>query len=262
MKSSSRLTIAAVVFGGFLAIASVAWACTSQAGIAANPTSGVAGENVAVSGDGFAEGPVGIHWNTASGPVLGTSEGSAFSISIHLPDDASPDVYYLVAVGSDGGQASTPFEVKRSPSTASASSAPASSGAPREPEAQSGASAPAAAAAAPTSAVVSPTPSIESAPTASVPTTATTPETTSASAAALASADAIQADASVPPTSSPVEPARASGLVDEDLRPGATGSVAVGVGLLGLSLSAMTAGFAVAHRRRRYVGIEAGPLSR
>jgi len=88
-----------------LTAASVAWACTAGGYVTVNPTSGVAGATVNVSGSGFmapsqeAEvGPVQIRWNSTSGPLLATAGGPSFSIDVVIPEKASPRTYYIVGV--------------------------------------------------------------------------------------------------------------------------------------------------------------------
>ena len=64
-------------------------------------------------------GSVEIHWDTASGPLLGTATGPGFELPIAVPSGASPGVHYVVAIGSSSDQyhATVPavFEVMAPP---------------------------------------------------------------------------------------------------------------------------------------------------
>lgn len=100
---------AALVLGG----ASLAWACTAQAGITGSAvegqSAGPAGSQTTISVSNFAPGPVEVRWNSADGSVLATGNGPDFKSTITIPQVAE-GVYYVVAVGRER-QASMPFEV-------------------------------------------------------------------------------------------------------------------------------------------------------
>jgi len=134
MKASrSRLTAV-----GFSALAliivagSFAWACTPQARLQIiPPAAGPSRTQITVSGvSGSNEpAPVEIRWNSATGPTLASvpAKGGweAFQGQITIPD-ASPDVYYLVAVVGGQGVARAAYEVTAPGSSADPTSASAS----------------------------------------------------------------------------------------------------------------------------------------
>ncbi|HEV2087936.1 MAG TPA: IPT/TIG domain-containing protein, partial [Cryptosporangiaceae bacterium] len=71
-----------------------------------SPASGPAGSEVTITGTGFAEADVAIHWGSQSGPLLGTARGSQFSLTVEIPD-SPPNSYPLVAVVTDGNAVTT-----------------------------------------------------------------------------------------------------------------------------------------------------------
>jgi hypothetical protein len=111
-----------------VASAALAWACSKQAGISTDRTSGAPGTQVSVRGTLFVPGqPVEIRWNEVNGPVLATTRASAdnsawITATITIPS-ASADTYALVAVGRDAqgrvaGTAPAPFTVTAPDTTA------------------------------------------------------------------------------------------------------------------------------------------------
>ena len=142
LSSRTSRCIAAVVLaclsvpvGG----AALSWACSVQAGISTERTSGPPGTHVTVRGTLFVPGqPVEIRWNEVGGPVLATTRASAdqtawISTTVTIPN-ASPDTYALVAVGRDdqgrvAGTAPAPFTVT---APAGAEAAVPGAGDPRE----------------------------------------------------------------------------------------------------------------------------------
>jgi hypothetical protein len=140
-----------LIFGllaGILSGAAVAWACTEQAAISFAPGSGPPGSPVTVQGTAFRPGPVEIRWHTLEGAVLGTANGPQPVARVTIPANASPQVYYIVAVqrgangaisakASDAFQVTAPASVQtaspqqvppKSPGPASANTAPWSGG--------------------------------------------------------------------------------------------------------------------------------------
>lgn len=109
----------------------VAWACSPQAYV--NPLStdtGREGAPLRVSGGSFLSGvPVEIRWNSPAGPLLGTAPGPNFSTTVTVPADATPGVYYVVALarnadGTIAGKGSASFEVQAPAGTAPGGTAP------------------------------------------------------------------------------------------------------------------------------------------
>ena len=101
---------AALCVGG-----TVAFACTYVPHVySTSPESGAPGTDVTVTGQAIsAKGPVDIRWNGLQGPVLGVAKPDAagnFSVTVKVPE-ASPGVYFLVAVAGDSGVARHVFEV-------------------------------------------------------------------------------------------------------------------------------------------------------
>lgn len=96
---------------------SLAWACTRQAHIRElTPEAGHPGTTVTVTAAGFREGPVQIRWGSLNGNPMAEASGPEFSREVQIPQDASPGVYYVVAVQDNGAvygvdKASAPFEV-------------------------------------------------------------------------------------------------------------------------------------------------------
>ncbi len=117
------LAVCAVALTGM----SVAWACSPSGSIVANPSSGLAGSVVDISGTGFMSpteksqdqpvGQVEIRWNTTTGPLLATAPAPDFTQPVTVPQTASARTYYFVAVQrrSDGAvvrQGAASFQVK------------------------------------------------------------------------------------------------------------------------------------------------------
>ena len=104
---NKKLAISGAVAAIFVAFAGVSWACTPSRQIVLSPTFGPseAQRTATVTGKGFVSGtPVEIRWNTVKGPVLGEATAPDFSVSINIPTDATPDIYYVVAVQRESGR--------------------------------------------------------------------------------------------------------------------------------------------------------------
>lgn len=97
-----------------LSAAALAWACSPQAAIGLSSGNGRVGERTTVTGSGFTAAETEIHWNSLSGPVIGSATGRSFTVEVTIPE-AAPDVYYIVAVNAEG-RASAPVEVVASSS--------------------------------------------------------------------------------------------------------------------------------------------------
>ena len=81
--------------------AAVAWACLPGATIDGFPRAGPAGTDVLVSGNGFPDRPVEIHWDGPYGPVLATTHGPSFSeVTVTVPRASAGD-YYITAIAVD-----------------------------------------------------------------------------------------------------------------------------------------------------------------
>lgn len=112
-----RFSLGAVGGGAaVLCAASVAWACTFQPHIVGMTSeSGLPGSAVTVSGVAAAsQSRVELHWNGAAGPLLGAASpdaSGAYSIGVTIPANATPDVYYIVAVAANTDVARSAFEV-------------------------------------------------------------------------------------------------------------------------------------------------------
>ena len=99
MSSTRRRTFAAsiAVLGVLVSGAAIAWACTPQASIGIDVSTGNPGTQVQVTGAEFADGgPVQITWN--GGQVLATATGPEFSVPITIPA-APAETHTIVAVG-------------------------------------------------------------------------------------------------------------------------------------------------------------------
>lgn len=114
--SSKRLGLLPVSVLAALAVALVgaalAWACSPAPGgsYGVSPGSGPAQSTVTVAGTRFPQGPVRIHWESSTGPMLATVTGPNFSVPVTIPAD-SAGVHAIVAYGSTGGRASAPFRI-------------------------------------------------------------------------------------------------------------------------------------------------------
>lgn len=119
MNSFKRVGIAtAAVAIVMLGAASFAWACTTQAFVSGlSPEFGPSGTRVTVTGERFTPGPVQVRWNGTNGPVLATTNGPNFSVTITIPA-ATPDFYTILAVGTEGRAPAT-FEVTPASATES-----------------------------------------------------------------------------------------------------------------------------------------------
>lgn len=85
----------------------LAWACTQQAYIdpikSISSSGGKGGSTITVTGWRFIPGPVQIHLNSESGPILATATGPNFTTTVKLPK-VQPGVYFVYATAkqSDG----------------------------------------------------------------------------------------------------------------------------------------------------------------
>lgn len=109
-----------------LCAASVAWACTYQPHIfGLTADAGRPGSVVTVSGQALSgQGQVELHWNSATGQLLAAASPDAsgnYSVPITIPADATPSVYYVVAVSQGTGIARSAFEVTAPPTGTSTS---------------------------------------------------------------------------------------------------------------------------------------------
>lgn len=118
------------MLGGFGALAAVvliggaAFACTPQAGLKSNPTSGPVGTNMTLSGSTFdaSGGPVKIYWDGAGRTLLGTAAVAAdrtFTIQVSVPEGASSGTHIVSATQTDangqpiaGSPVNTTFRVE------------------------------------------------------------------------------------------------------------------------------------------------------
>lgn len=66
--------------------------------LALTPSSGAAGSTSSATGSGFAPGTVELRWGSASGPLIGTADGPAFSFPVTIPRSTSGS-RTIVAVG-------------------------------------------------------------------------------------------------------------------------------------------------------------------
>lgn len=101
------------------------FACTAQATMSINPTSGNAGSTTTVTGKSFREGTVEIRWNSMTGPIIARPTGPNFATQVPIPADAQRGVHYIVAIsrldGQVAGSARHPFEVTEPPATTTTS---------------------------------------------------------------------------------------------------------------------------------------------
>lgn len=114
---------------GVAALASAAWACSVQPMVLGiSPVRAAPGEQVRLEGSGVATAaPLEVHWNSASGPVIGEASADAgrrFDVAVTVPQ-AEPGIYTLVLVSQvDGSVGRAALEVIQ----AVASEQPAASG--------------------------------------------------------------------------------------------------------------------------------------
>ncbi len=145
MRSLRRSCVAGIpACVAAIGLASVAWACTPQAGFAITPRSGEAGATVSVAGERFGEGPVEVRWGRSSGPLLAVASGPTFATQVRVPSGAAARTHYIVALkrnadGSIEGSASASFVVT---STTAESAPPRSEGTQEAPGADTGGSSP------------------------------------------------------------------------------------------------------------------------
>lgn len=109
------------LLGVVAAAAAPAFACSDNASITSNPSVGLAGSQVTVTGKQFNSPDVGtpveIRWNSSTGALLGSAAGMSFSVTVQIPANAAPSNNYIVAVqrlkadNSTSWVRATPFEV-------------------------------------------------------------------------------------------------------------------------------------------------------
>ncbi len=265
--------------------AALAWACTPQAYINLSSTSGGPGDTVTVTGRGFIDGPVEIYWNESGTAPLATARGPEFSIPVTIPQAASGVHYVTTAARTPDGQLvgspSRAFEIQGAALTPTGPSggapndsrpAPKGTGrplgdtpSPERPGALqlTGASPPrdrtparsqapsASGGPALDSSAAVRTPSLDDVPGDSTPTSGRG----QAVGGVSDSAPAPSAGSAVADLWSGFGSSRAPSLLSGEAAdvPGADGGspLAVGVGLMGLGLVALFAGFAMAEVRRR-----------
>ncbi len=112
---TKRLVVASfAAVSSALLVASVAWACTSQArSFGLDALAAPKGTEVRATGEAVvpAGSPLTIRWNSASGPVLAeVTSSDKFTVPLRVPDVA-PGVYYLVATSGDTALARAALEV-------------------------------------------------------------------------------------------------------------------------------------------------------
>lgn len=115
VKTRVGLGVGVATIAAMVAVV-IGFACTSLAALNLSAASGPAGSQVTVSGSSFnavADGnsPVAIHFNGATGPVIGTvspdASGAVAPTTITIPGDVKPGYYAIVAVQTEpsGGPA-------------------------------------------------------------------------------------------------------------------------------------------------------------
>lgn len=103
----------------FLLSAATAWACVSGPTLKVSPDKVKPGEVVNLSGFNYNDGPIVIHFNSLTGPVLGTfaavegrfsGSNDALVASVTIPADTAPGTYVLIALQSakDGSLSQVP----------------------------------------------------------------------------------------------------------------------------------------------------------
>ena len=102
--------IVGVLVAVAVAGAASAWACSAQAWVSARPDYGSAGSVATITGAGFYQGAVSVHWGDRWGPVLATAAGPDFTVDVTIPADAVADVHVIQVLG-NGTSASLTFEV-------------------------------------------------------------------------------------------------------------------------------------------------------
>ena len=135
--SKGRRSSVAALAGCLLALGAMgaAWACTVSPSLSVEPGFSTPGSLVTIqgafiplgakAGQSSEAGPVEIRWNSSDGPQIGTAQPSAtpspngtnFSVSVTIPDQAIPGVFYLVAIQRDSlgnvvAKAAETFEVR------------------------------------------------------------------------------------------------------------------------------------------------------
>jgi hypothetical protein len=103
MNATPRRKLLAIF--GLLALgvggASLAWACTPHALLDVRPMSGYSGQSVVLEGHSFVpSGPVQIMWNDSPVTTVTADARGNFVTNVTIPQ-ASPGVYYFVAIASD-----------------------------------------------------------------------------------------------------------------------------------------------------------------
>lgn len=112
----SRAVAAAALACGVtvLAVASVAWACTSFSTITLSTAVGTPGTEVSVVGERApVNAPVEVRWNSRTGALLGTATTDAqgnFTVPVRIPEGL-PGLQVIMAVAPDGDTARAAFEI-------------------------------------------------------------------------------------------------------------------------------------------------------
>lgn len=119
MSTAQRrgMVFAAGVLALLMAGAAAAWACTDSASIWASSRAGPPDSALTVSGSAFRQGPVEIRWGSASGVLLGTGAGPEPVVGVRVPTNASPGVYFIVAVQPGARRPAVAFQVTAAPSS-------------------------------------------------------------------------------------------------------------------------------------------------
>jgi hypothetical protein len=86
--------------------------------VAVSPSSGPPGSTFTITGSGFDEAEVELHWDTLDGPLLTRAAGPDFSVPATVPEGAPSNSHRVVAVARDGSRTSTStsaFQVTTAP---------------------------------------------------------------------------------------------------------------------------------------------------
>lgn len=99
----ARLAVGTVVLAASLAGASLAWACSPMIPLRVGAPTVAAGSAVTVSGQ-FEKGPVEIHLDTMTGPLLGTAPGgSQFGVGVVVPRSTTAGTHVVLAQAMPAG---------------------------------------------------------------------------------------------------------------------------------------------------------------
>jgi len=105
-KSRRGLLAAAGAVAAGVLIGGAAWACTPQAGLRGNVTSGAPGSTITLTGSTFdaAGSPVTLYWDGVRGTQIGTATVTAartFSAQITVPENATAGTHIVSATQKD-----------------------------------------------------------------------------------------------------------------------------------------------------------------